>query len=77
MGVLNKNKNTSMFRVFKPTMLTQGALSLIFDELEYADQIVAVFSRLVPPYPIGSVYGILFRYRLICLVDLGCRQYWI
>ena len=58
-------------------MLTRESLWLIFDELNYYARIVAVFSRLVPPYPIGSVDKKWFKYRLILLVDFGCRDRWI
>ena len=55
-------------------MLTRESLGLIFDELDKSDKIVAVFSGLVPPYPIGSIYTRDFKDRLIFLVDLGCRD---
>ena len=58
-------------------MLTRESLSLIFDGLRDADRIVAVFSGLVPPYPIGPVCVILFEDRLMFLVDIGCRDIWI
>jgi hypothetical protein len=58
-------------------MLTRESLSVIFNELEEVDRIVAVFTGLVPPYPIGDVYKINFRDQLILLIDLGCRDKWI
>jgi hypothetical protein len=58
-------------------MLTRESLGLIFDELGDADHIVAVFSGLVYPYPIGIVYMVWFDDRLIFLVDIGCRDRWI
>jgi hypothetical protein len=58
-------------------MLTRESLSGIFDELGKTDRIIAVFTGLVPPYSIGVVDIDDFGYRLMLLVDLGCRHSWI
>jgi hypothetical protein len=55
-------------------MLTRESLGLIFDELEYADRIVAVFTGLVPSHPIGFISVGWFKGNLNFLVDLGCRD---
>jgi hypothetical protein len=52
-------------------MLTRESLSLIFDELRYADRIVSLFTRLVPPYSIICVDKRWFEDRLMFLVDIG------
>ena len=58
-------------------MLTRESLSVIFNELGETDRIVAVFTGLVPPYPIGVITKEDLIDRLILLVDLGCRDSWI
>ena len=58
-------------------MLTRESLRLIFDELGDASRIVAVFTGLVPPYPIGLMNVWDFVDRLMFLVDIGYRGAWV
>jgi hypothetical protein len=70
------NKNIFNFSNFQTSMLTRESLGLVFNELGKYDRIVAVFTGLVPPYPIGDVDvgGIK---SLILLIVLGRRDGWI
>ena len=58
-------------------MLTRESLGLIYDELDKSDQIVTIFTGLVPSHPIGPVYKTSFIDRLMFLVDLGYRNIWV
>ena len=58
-------------------MLTDGSLSVIYNEVDGAERVIMIFSGLIQCHPIGGVIIDWFGYDLKFLVDLGCRDVWI